>query len=225
MPNDAGDDHAVQRGQHAVQRGQEATRSAQDRGALVLVLVRHGQTEWSRDGRHTSRTDLPLTGYGEEQAAALAPVLAAVGPVLVLTSPMQRTRRTAELAGLPAKPDPDLTEWQYGDYEGLTTPQIHQDRPGWTIWTGDPPGGETAGQVGARADRVLARAATALPSGPVVLVTHGHLGRVIAARYLGLPVDHGRLFALGPAAPCLLGLEHEHPVIQRWNLPNPLDER
>jgi len=214
MPNDAGDGQVVP-------RKREAGRPAEERGALVLV--RHGQTEWSRDGRHTSRTDLPLTEYGEKQAAALAPVLGALRPVLVLTSPLRRTRRTAELAGLLAEPDPDLTEWHYGDYEGLTTPQIHQDRPGWTIWTGDPPGGETAEQVGPRADRVLARAAAALESGPVVLVTHGHFGRVLAARYLGLPADHGRLFALEPAAPCLLGLEHEHPVIDRWNLPNPLD--
>jgi broad specificity phosphatase PhoE len=190
----------------------------------MLVLVRHGETEWSRGGRHTGSTDVPLTPFGERQAAALAPVLATLRPVLVLASPRERARRTAELAGATAETDPDLAEWAYGEYEGVTTPEIRRDRPGWTIWTGDPPGGETAAQVGARADRVLARAHEAMPAGDVLLFTHGHFGRVLAARYLGLPVDGGRLFALGPASPCLLGTEHGFPVIQRWNLPNPVVE-
>ncbi len=198
----------------------------------VLALIRHGETEWSRNGRHTGRTDLPLTPHGEKQAAALAPMLAAVRPApmlpalrpaLVLTSPRQRARRTAELAGLAAEVEPGLAEWDYGAYEGLTSPEIHRERPGWTIWTGDPPGGETAEQVGARVDRVLARVRAALGQGDVVLFTHGHSGRVVAARYLGLAVADGRLFALGPAAPCLLGTEHGSPVVERWNLPNPVD--
>jgi probable phosphoglycerate mutase len=194
----------------------------------VLVLIRHGETEWSRGGRHTGSTDVPLTPYGERQAAGLAPLLAslrpALRPVLVLSSPRERARRTAELAGMAAETEPDLVEWAYGAYEGVTTPEIRRERPGWTIWTGDPPGGETAAEVGARADRVLARARAALPGGDVVLFSHGHFGRVIAARYLELPVAGGRLFALGPAQPCLLGTEHGNPVIQRWNLPNPVAE-
>jgi broad specificity phosphatase PhoE len=192
-----------------------------------LVLVRHGETEWSRGGRHTGRTDLPLTPFGEEQAvalgAALRRVLGGREPALVLASPRVRALRTAELAGLPAEAEPDLVEWDYGRYEGLTTPEIRRERPEWTIWTGDPPGGETAAQVGARVDRLLARVRGALSAGPVVVFTHGHAGRVVAARYLGLPVDCGRLFALDPAAPCVLGTEHANPVILRWNMPNPVD--
>jgi broad specificity phosphatase PhoE len=115
----------------------------------------------------------------------------------------------------------DLVEWDYGEYEGLTTPQIRAERPGWTIWTGDPPGGETAGQVGARADLVLAQVHAALPDGDVVMVAHGHVGRVLAARWLGLAPADGRLFALDPAAPCVLGSEHGAPVVYRWNQPNP----
>ena len=189
-----------------------------------LWLIRHGETEWSRDGRHTSTTDLPLTPNGERKAAALAPVMAKVAPALVLVSPRLRARRTAELAGLATVDvEPALVEWDYGEYEGLTTPQIRQHRPQWTIFTEDPPGGETAGQVGDRADRVLERARAALATGNVVLVAHGHIGRVLTARWLGLPARDGRLFALGPAAPCVLGTEHARPVIDRWNLPNPLD--
>jgi probable phosphoglycerate mutase len=193
-----------------------------------MVLVRHGETEWSRSGQHTGRTDLPLTARGEEQAKALGGVLAAVldglpEPALVLSSPRQRALRTAQLAGLAADPDPDLVEWDYGSYEGLTTPRIREERPGWTIWTGDPPGGETAGQIEVRVDRLLERVRAALPAGPVVLFGHGHCGRVIAARYLGLPVDAGRLLLLRPANPCVFGTEHGNPVIERWNLPNPVD--
>lgn len=195
-----------------------------------LVLVRHGETEWSRSGQHTGRTDLPLTPRGEEQARALGGVLAGVlddlaAPALVLASPRQRALRTAQLAGLAAQPDPDLVEWDYGSYEGLTTARIREGRPGWTIWTGDPPDGETAGQIEVRIDRLLDRVRAALPAGPVVLFGHGHSGRVIAARYLGLPVDAGRLLLLRPATPCVFGTEHGNPVIERWNLPNPVDEQ
>jgi probable phosphoglycerate mutase len=188
-----------------------------------LWLVRHGETEWSRSGRHTSDTDLPLTSYGERQAAALRPLLRALDPALVLISPRYRSRRTAELAGLDGcEVDDDLAEWNYGEYEGRTTPEIRADRPGWTVWTGDPPGGETAAQVGARADRVLARIRIALADGAVVAVTHGHFGRVMAARWLELEPTGGRLFALDPAAPCVLGTEHGSPVVRRWNLPAPV---
>jgi probable phosphoglycerate mutase len=195
-------------------------------GPAGLWLVRHGETEWSRDGRHTSRTDVPLTPHGEEQARALGPLLARARPALVLTSPRQRAKRTAELAGLlPSTVDEDLAEWDYGGYEGLTTPEIRQGRPDWTIWSGDPPGGETAAQVGARADRVLRRVGAAVPRGEVVVVAHGHFCRVLAARWLGLEPTGGRLFALDAAAPCLLGTEHGTPVVRRWCLPNPADSR
>jgi len=192
----------------------------------VLWLVRHGETEWSRDGKHTSRTDVALTPHGEEQAGALGPLLAHARPTLVLASPRQRAQRTAELARLlPCTVDEDLSEWDYGEYEGLTTPEIRRDRPGWTIWSGDPPGGETVAQVGVRADRVLSRVRAAMPRGDVVIIAHGHFCRVLAARWLGLEPADGRLFALDAAAPCLLDTEHGTPVVHRWCLPNPADAR
>ncbi|BFO17299.1 histidine phosphatase family protein [Streptomyces sp. KM77-8] len=158
-----------------------------------LLLARHGETEWSRAGRHTGGTDLPLTPAGEAQARSLAPLLAGRAFGLVLTSPKARARRTAELAGLTgAIPEPDLREWDYGGYEGVTTADIHRTRPGWDLWTdGVPPGrdfpGESPRQVGDRADRVLARVSGALDEGDVMLVAHGHLLRVLTARRLGLP--------------------------------------
>jgi broad specificity phosphatase PhoE len=190
-----------------------------------LWLIRHGETEWSKARFHTGVTDVPLTGYGERQARALKPMLAGLRPALVLVSPRQRATRTAELAGLaPVTVSDDLVEWNYGEYEGITTATIRETRPGWTIWKGDPPGGETAAQVGARADRVLAGLIRpALAAGPVVVVAHGHLGRVLTARWLDLPPVDGRHFALDPAAPCLLGTEHDAPVVHRWNLPAPVE--
>lgn len=192
-----------------------------------LCVVRHGETEWSRSGRHTSTTDVPLTAMGEKQARALAPLLAGVCPATVFTSPRSRAIRTAELAGLSdvcsIEVTDDLAEWAYGEYEGVTTPDIRTSRPGWTIWTGDPPGGETAAEVGARADRMLERVRTALETGPVVTVGHGHFSRVLTARWLGLPVSGGSLFVLGPASPCLLGSEHGQPAVHRWNVPNPAE--
>jgi probable phosphoglycerate mutase len=188
-----------------------------------LWLIRHGETAWSASGRHTGRTDVALTAAGVEQAEALRPLLADVRPVLVLTSPRTRARHTAELAGFPgATPCPDLAEWDYGDYEGLTSAEIRERAdPDWTIFRGVVPHGENAESVGARADRVLAQARTALPDGPVLLFGHGHLNRVLAARWLGQPVRAGEGFALGTAAPCLLGVQHSRAVIVRWNLPNP----
>ncbi len=192
-----------------------------------LCLIRHGETEWSRSGRHTSVSDIALTAQGERQARALGELVAQVCPALVLTSPRQRARRTAELAGLAelceVETEPDLAEWAYGEYEGVTTPVIRQSRPDWTIWTGDPPGGETAEEVRVRADRVLDRIRAALASGPVVAIGHGHFSRVLAARWLGRPVSDGGMFVLGPASPCLLGHEHGRPAIHRWNVPNPAE--
>ena len=197
-----------------------------------LILARHGQTEWSAAGKHTGRTDIPLTARGEAGAAALAPVLAARAaaghPVAaVITSPAARAVRTAQLAGLGAamKPDPDLWEWDYGGYEGLTTVQIQQQRPGWYLWRdGVIPGdaghpGESVEQVGARTDRVLARAAGLLAGGDVILVAHGHVLRVLTAQYLQLPAADGRLFRLDTGTLSTLSTEHGCPVIAEWNIP------
>jgi broad specificity phosphatase PhoE len=187
-----------------------------------LWLVRHGQTEWSRDGKHTGRTDVPLTERGEVEARALAPMLAALEPAHVLCSPRTRARRTAELGGLHVDEiDPDLAEWDYGDYEGLTTPEIQETVAGWTIFTHGAAGGETIDAVRQRADRVLARAAAALADGPVVLVAHGHISRVLGARWIGLPVQGGANLLLDEAAPSVLGAQKGVPVIVHWNRPNP----
>jgi len=190
-----------------------------------LILVRHGETEWSASGRHTGRTDVPLTTRGEASAAALAPALARRDISAAFTSPAARARQTAVLAGLPAaKPDPDLLEWDYGGYEGRTTAQIRAQRPGWYLWRdGVIPGdaahpGETVAQVGARADAVLARVLPLLSDGDVALVAHGHLLRVLAARWLQLDPDGGRLFRLDTGTLSTLGLEHGEPVIRSWNV-------
>ncbi|MFG2268994.1 histidine phosphatase family protein [Streptomyces chartreusis] len=189
-----------------------------------LFLVRHGETEWSRSGQHTSFTDLPLTQDGEEQAKSLAPLLSGRTFALALTSPLSRAVRTAELAGVAgAVPDPDLHEWDYGGYEGVTTVDIHRARPDWYLWTdgvaAGPPDhpGESPAEVGARADRVLARVAAALPDGDVVLVAHGHLLRVVTARRLGLAPADGRLFQLATGTMSRLSTEHGRPVIAEWN--------
>ena len=190
-------------------------------GAAVW-LIRHGETEWSKSGQHTGRTDIELTEHGVEQALALRPLLSGLDPALVLASPRRRSQRTAELAGLQIdEVSPDMAEWDYGDYEGLTTPQIREHDPGWTIWFGFTPGGETADEVCARADRVLLQVVEALEDGPVVLFGHGHINRVLAARWLCMPPTGGSAFALGTAAPCLLGVEHSRPVVVRWNMTNP----
>lgn len=187
-----------------------------------MWVIRHGATEWSESGRHTGRTDVPLAPAGEAQGAALREVLAGVDPVFVLCSPRSRAVRTAELAGLRIDAiDPDAAEWDYGDYEGLTTPQIRETAPGWTIWSGPTPGAETAEQVAARADRVLDRVRPHLSSGPAAVIAHGHFNRVLAARWLGLDARAGAHFMLGTAAPCVLSEEHGIPAIQRWNMRNP----
>jgi broad specificity phosphatase PhoE len=185
-----------------------------------LILMRHGETEWSREGRHTGRTDLPLTSRGEEQARALVPLLAGREVVLALVSPALRARRTAELAGFTGgQSDERLWEWDYGEYEGLSTPRIREDRPGWYLWRDGVIGGETADQVGARVDGVLDRVRPALADGDVLLVAHGHVLRILTARWLGLPATGGRLFKLGTGTLSALGTEHDEPVISTWNVP------
>jgi broad specificity phosphatase PhoE len=197
-----------------------------------LILLRHGQTEWSRDGRHTGRTDVPLTAQGIAGAKALAPLVAerVAGDrvVAVFASPAQRAQRTAQLAGLKVtKTDPDLWEWDYGGYEGITTAQIQASRPGWNLWRDGVIGGdaahpgETVEQVGERVDRVLKRAEPLLEEGDVALVAHGHVLRVLTARYLGLQPADGRLFRLDTGTISTLGTEHEDPVILTWNVPPP----
>jgi broad specificity phosphatase PhoE len=183
-----------------------------------IVLLRHGQTEWSAAGRHTSFTDLGLTAEGERQSAHLGDLLASRAFAAVLSSPLRRAQQTAVLAGLTVTAtDDDLLEWNYGAYEGRTTAEIRQERPGWSVWTDDSPGGETATQVGVRADRVLDRVRSMLPSGDVALVGHAHLLRVLTARWLGLPPSAGALFRLETATLSVLGYERETAVLLRWN--------
>ena len=183
-----------------------------------LWLVRHGATEWSEAGKHTSVTDLPLTPQGEDVARGLRDRLAAElpDPALVLTSPRQRARRTAELAGFPgAEVDDDLVEWAYGEVEGVTTAEFRERVPGWTVWSHETPGGETAAQVGARLDRVVARARAA--DGPTLVFGHGHALRVLTARWLDLAPAGGRHFVLGTATVSVLGWERDTPAVHRWN--------
>ena len=178
--------------------------------------MRHGATEWSAAGRHTGRTDIALTADGQRQAAALCPRLARGQFALALTSPLLRARETARIAGFAdATVDADMVEWDYGEYEGMTSLEIQERAPGWTIWSGNPPGGETAAQVGARAERVLARCARI--EGRVLLVAHGHFLRVLTAVCLGFaPVDGAR-FALAPAGVGILGYEHDYRTLRCWD--------
>ena len=180
-----------------------------------LWLVRHGETEWSAAGRHTSATDLALTAEGERKAAIVGRMLAGKQFALVLASPLRRALETCRLAGYNAEITPDLREWGYGSYEGLTTAQIQVQNPNWTIWTGTPPGGESASEVAARADRVIARALAA--GGDVALFGHGHMLRVLAAHWLELDPASGRLFALSTGSISVLGYEREARVLQMWN--------
>lgn len=192
-----------------------------------LIVIRHGQTEWSLSGRYAGRTDVGLTDAGESAARALAPKLACRQPAAVFSSPLSRAMRTAELAGLTGvKPDPDLLEWDYGGYEGLTAEQIRESRPGWDLWRdGVVPGdadhpGERLAQVAARTDAVLDRIRPLLSDGDVAVVAHGHLSRVLAVRWLGLDAAASRL--LGHPHPGTLGrlaVEDGQPCISAWNVP------
>jgi broad specificity phosphatase PhoE len=184
-----------------------------------VFLVRHGETEWSASGKHTSRTDIELTPEGERAARALGERLAGREFALILTSPLRRARDTADLAGFAGRyeVDEDLREFDYGSYEGLTTPEIREQRPGWYLWADGAPGGETAEQVGARADRVIERAVAALAEGDVVAFAHGHLLRVLGARWIELGAECGGRLALDTAALCELGFERERRVIWLWN--------
>lgn len=189
-----------------------------------VLLLRHGETEWSATGRHTGRTDVPLTPRGRALARAAKAVGARLRgdqqPALVLTSPRSRATQTAALAGLcPDRTDPRLVEWDYGEYEGLTTEQIRRKVPGWTVWTHPCPGGETAEQVQVRADALLADVRVALDRGDVVLVGHGHFSRVLMARWIGLPATEGVRFALDAPAWSVLGHERGVPRIDHANVP------
>ncbi len=181
------------------------------------VLVRHGETQWSLDGRHTGRTDLPLLPAGEAQARSLARLLSAFDFTVVLTSPLVRARRTAELAGLGDRIEiePDLAEWDYGAYEGVTTAVIREERPAWELFADGVPGGESIQEVAARVDRVVTRV-RAVP-GDVACVAHSHVLRVLGARWIGLDPALGRSLILDPATVSELGWEREEPVLHSWN--------
>jgi broad specificity phosphatase PhoE len=180
-----------------------------------MVLLRHGATEWSESGQHTGRTDIPLLDEGWDQAKGAGQLLRSLEFAQILTSPLQRASETCRLAGFEGEVEPDLLEWDYGAYEGLTTPQIQVGRPGWSLWNEGVLEGERAADVGRRADRVIARARQA--DGDTLCVAHGHILRVLTARWLDLPPVAGRLFYLSPGAVSVLGWERETPVVQLWN--------
>jgi broad specificity phosphatase PhoE len=186
---------------------------------LEVVLVRHGETEWSRAGKHTGRTDVPLTEQGRLQAEAVGAALRDREFALVLSSPLGRALETCRLAGFGERAElrNELMEWDYGAYEGRTTSEIREQRPGWTLWRDGVPGGETVEQVGARVDRVVDEMRSL--EGDALLFAHGHVLRVLTAHWLGLDPDAGRLFALDPATLSTLGYERETPVLQLWNQP------
>jgi probable phosphoglycerate mutase len=185
-----------------------------------IVLVRHGQTEWSANRRHTSHTDLDLTEEGVTQARALVPALAGHAFTAVISSPRRRALRTADLAGLvPTEVTEAVAEWNYGTYEGITTADIRRNRPQWNLWTDGAPEGETPDQIAARIDGVLDRVVGLLDAGDVVIVAHGHSLRVIGARWIGLPAAGGGLLRLDTATVSVLGFEHSRRVIRRWNAP------
>ena len=183
-----------------------------------IYLIRHGETEWSLSGAHTGSTDIPLTEKGRQQAAALGKFLSTRKFAIVLASPLSRALETCRLAGYgdAAQIDPDLREWSYGDYEGRTTAEIRKERPDWSLWSDGVPHGESIGGVAARAEAVIARIATA--SGDVALFAHGHILRILTARWLGLDPAAARFFAMGTASIGTLGYERETRVITRWNL-------
>jgi probable phosphoglycerate mutase len=184
-----------------------------------FYLIRHGETEWAREGRHTGRTDIPLTETGRDQAGFLQPVFEDVAFEAILSSPLQRALETAKLAGLSHRVEllDDLREFDYGDYEGITTAQIRQKVPGWTVWSHGCPNGECAADVRQRADRIVARLHQA--TGHVAIFSHGHFLRVLAARWIDLPPESGRHFLLGTSTLSILGFEHEYTVVKTWNGP------
>ena len=181
------------------------------------VLVRHGETEWSRDLKHTGRTDVPLTEVGEAQARAVGEALQGRQFALVLSSPLRRALDTARLAGFEPELREELAEWDYGDFEGITTVEIRQEIPDWTIWRYGARGGESVAEVQARVDRVVDELRRS--DGDVLVFGHGHVLRVLAARWVGLAVADGRLFALDSATLSTLGYERDEPVIRVWNAP------
>ena len=186
---------------------------------MEIVLVRHGETEWSRDMRHTGLTDIPLTDRGRAEAEQLRDELGGRKFELVITSPLERAAETCRLAGLGERTEVTdaLLEWDYGEYEGITTKEIRESRPGWFLWRDGVPGGEAAAQVGARVDPLVERLAGM--EGDVALFSHGHLLRVLTARWLGLEPEAGALFSLGTGTLSILGFERETRVIRRWNAP------
>lgn len=186
-------------------------------GLHEIVMVRHGETEWSEAKKHTSTTDLPLNERGRERALTVAPKLGGCEFAAVLVSPLRRARETCELAGFAdrAEVSDDLFEWRYGDDEGLTTEDIRRDRPGWTVWSDGPQGGETAEQVRVRVDSVIERAARA--AGDTLLFAHGHILRALAARWIGLEISDGARLALGTATVSRLGYDRDTRVILAWN--------
>jgi probable phosphoglycerate mutase len=190
-----------------------------ENAAVNLFPIRHGETAWSLSGQHTGTTDIPLTDNGRRLAERMRPVLAKEAFALVLVSPLQRARRTCELAGLDNKAtiDPDLVEWNYGEYEGLTPQRIHESAPGWLVFRDGCPGGETPEQVGGRVDRMIARARAV--EGNVALFSHGHLLRVLVARWLGLPAGAGQHFLLDTGTLSVLGDYHGIAAVKIWNGP------
>jgi probable phosphoglycerate mutase len=184
-----------------------------------LFLLRHGETEWSLSGRHTGTTDIPLTEQGQQMARLLQPLLAKESFTLVLTSPLQRARETCRLAGFGdrANVEPDLVEWNYGLYEGFTPGQIHAVAPGWLLFRDGCPGGEQPSEIGARVDRVIAKVRAV--EGNAILFAHGHVLRVLAARWLGLPPSEGQHFLLDTATINILSYYRGAPAVKRWNAP------
>ena len=188
-------------------------------GEKKIYVVRHGETEWSLNGQHTGVTDIPLTENGRQRARLLQPYLTKLSFVLVLTSPLQRAKETCQLSGLgdQAEVDPNLMEWNYGEYEGVTSAQIHETEPGWLVFNDGAPGGETPEQVAVRADRVIARIRSV--QGDVALFAHGHILRALVARWLDLPATAGRNFLLDTGTLNILSYYRGYPAIQTWNAP------
>jgi probable phosphoglycerate mutase len=185
----------------------------------TIYLIRHGETEWAKNGRHTGRTDIPLTDAGREQAGFLLPIFDEVKFTRIVSSPLQRALETAKLAGLGSRVelDKELQEWDYGDYEGLTAKQIRDRVPDWSVWTHPCPNGETIDQISLRADRVVAMLRSI--EGNVAIFSHGHFLRVLVCRWIGLSANHGGRFLLGTSTLSILGYENEVPVIKTWNGP------